>query len=298
MTSKAEDTIPIAKKKEQPRGRGLQLEKLVRLLPAYIGLSVIACAFLIPVFYLVVEPLKSNAEIFSNPWGLPKSPSLQYIADAWTKGNFPKYYRNSIIVATSTITLSLFLSSCAAFSFSKMRFRGRTWLFTAFLAGMMIPVQMIVVPLFVVLRQAHLLNTPLALILPYVGLQIPFSTFLLTNFFKSIPDELIDAATMDGGSAFAVYWRIMIPLSKPVLASLTIFLFMDAWNELLLALTFISTDNWKTIPIGLLSFQGKYTTEWNSLIAGMLIASLPSLAVYAILQKQFIRGMTVGALKG
>jgi raffinose/stachyose/melibiose transport system permease protein len=186
----------------------------------------------------------------------------------------------------------------AAYAFSRLKFPGSNVLFYAFLAFYFIPPHIALIPLFFVLKALHLQNTYFVLIGPYVAFALPFSTLLIRGFMVSIPGELVDAALIDGCSKFGIFHRIMLPLSKPVLAVVTVFQFVSCWNEYLFALVFIHKRNLKTLPVGLMDFVGEFHTDWVAMAAGLTIATIPIIVVYVLFQRQIMQGMTAGALKG
>lgn len=209
---------------------------------------------------------------------------------------FARYYVNSAIVAVSTTVLQILIASLAAYAFARLRFWGRETLFMLYLATLMIPFLVTMIPNFLIIRKLGWYNTYLALIVP--TLFSVFSTFLLRQYYRGIPLDFDEAARMDGASSFRIWWQIIMPLSGPVIAALSIFVFQASWNDFLWPLIVTASDEMRTIPIGLASFQGQYSTAWNLLMAGSVIALLPILIIYILAQNWFVRGITLSGMGG
>lgn len=238
---------------------------------------------------------------------LPKTAILQrtFTLGDLTLSNYPatfeavpfgRFYLNSLIVATGTTVVQILTASLAAFAFARLRFKGRDALFLVYLATLMIPFQVTMIPNFIIIRYLRWYNTYQALILP-AAFSV-FSTFLLRQYFLGIPMDMDEAARMDGAGSFRIWARVILPLAGPVLATLAIFNFQASWNDFLWPLVITNTENMRTIPIGLSSFQGQYSTEWNLLMAGSVVALLPVLVIYVVGQKWFVQGITLSGLGG
>lgn len=222
--------------------------------------------------------------------------SLRNYVETFTAVPFGRFYLNSIIVATCTTFLQIMTASLAAFAFARLRFWGRDTIFLLYLAALMIPFQVTMIPNFILIRNLRWYNTYQALILPAAF--SAFSTFLLRQYYRGIPMDLDEAARMDGASSWRIWWQVIVPLSGPVLATLAIFNFQVTWNDFLWPLVITNTDSMRTIPVGLSSFQGQYSTEWHLLMAGSVIALLPVLLIYILAQKWFVRGITLSGMGG
>jgi raffinose/stachyose/melibiose transport system permease protein len=246
---------------------------------------------------MILQSLKSTYEMYANVWGLPGQVMAGNYVEAWTAGRVGLYILNSVIVSISTVAVVLAASSLAAYAFSKFRFRGNRILFYLFVLTLIVPQQNAIIPLYAVVAGLHLMDTYLALILPYAAGGLPFSIFLLRAFFDSVPREIEDAARVDGCSNFATFWRIVVPISVPGLATITIFQFLGAWNEFFLALIFIRSAALRTIPLGLQAFFYEYSVNWGPLFAALAIVTIPVVVVYILMQRQFIQGLTAGAVK-
>jgi len=265
---------------------------------AYAILAAASAAMAAPFLWMVVSAMKTNAEIFSSPWSLPSRWHFENFKNAIVIGRLHRYALNSLIVTSTTVAALLFLSSLAAFAFARLRFPARDILFPVFLVGLVVPLQGILIPLFVLLREAGLLYTRGALILPYISWGLPLAIYVLRAYFLNIPSELEDAARIDGCGSFGLYWRVLLPVAKPALAAVTIFSALDAWNELLLVQLFIMNDELYTLPMGILNFSGHHSSDYPLIFAGLSLVALPMIALYVALQKWFIRGLTSGAVKG
>jgi len=263
-----------------------------------LGLFVIAGVFLFPVLLLVLTSFKSRSEIFTNPLSLPETIQFDNYLNAWTTGGFEQYFFNSVIVVGISLVLILFLSSLAAYALVQFDFPANKILFVFFLAGFMIPPQVLLVPLYSIMNVLGLLNTYFSLIFAYVAFGLPFSIFLLRQFFMTIPDTYAEAARIDGCNEFQVFFRVYLPLALPALAAVAIYQFVFLWNEFLYAIIFITDDAMRTLPAGLMAFQGQYSADWAQLFAGIVIAVAPTVLFFLLFQRQFIRGISMGGTKG
>jgi ABC-type glycerol-3-phosphate transport system permease component len=245
--------------------------------------------------------LKSNPEFFAtSPWSVPKSPSLENYREAWTTAKIGTFVLNSAIVTAVSVGVTLVVSSMAAYVLSRVQFRGSNALTTFFLLGLMIPGFLVIVPLYFLLRDLHLLGSLYGLIIVYIATQIPFSIYVLTGFFRTLPQELEEAAFVDGASALTVFARIMLPLAGPGIASVALLNGLAIWNEFFFALVFLSDESKLTLPVGLyrLSINAEYSAQWTPLFAGLVLAMIPVLVVFGVAQERITRGLTLGAVKG
>lgn len=252
---------------------------------------------LAPLVWMLSSSLKEPGDIFLYPpeW-LPRPIVWQNYLQTITVMPFGRYYLNSIIQAVGVTALQLLTSSLAAFAFARLRFRGRDWLFLLYIATMMIPFPVTMIPNFIIMRVLHWIDTYRALILPPAF--SAFSTFLLRQYFMSIPLEFDDAARVDGASSWRIWWQVILPLSGPALATLGIFTFLGQWNNFLWPLIVTNADHMRTLPVGLAAFQGQYRIEWHLLMAGSVISLIPILIIYIIGQKWFVRGITLSGMGG
>jgi ABC-type glycerol-3-phosphate transport system permease component len=241
---------------------------------------------------------KTNREIFANPFGLPNSFSFENFTNAWTTANMSKYFWNSLIVSITTVALCIILGSTVSFVIARFKFRGNAFLYALFVIGVTIPLQSLLLPIFFKMQNLGLRNTLLSLIIVYTALNIPKTVFILVGFMKTIPRELEEAAIMDGCSYWKIFYKIIMPICKPGLATVGILVFIAAWNEYVFATILISQDVARTLPLGLANFQTSYASNYALIAAGVLISVIPVIIVYIILQEQIIKGMTSGAVKG
>lgn len=262
------------------------------------------CAALVivsPFVVMLTNSLMTLSEAFRfPPKFFPSSPQWQNYETAWNGAPFTRYFLNSIIV-TSAITLGqLFTSVLAAYAFARMTFPGKNLLFGLFLATLMVPAQVVLIPNYLTLSQLNLINTYPALILPFLA--SGFSVFLIRQFFKGIPQELDDAARIDGATRWGILWRIYVPLSKPVIATAGLFIFLGEWNSYLWPLIVTDTDTMRTVQIGLASFQAvseeEGLTHWPVILAASMLVLLPTLIAFLFTEKQLVKGITLSGLKG
>lgn len=265
----------------------------------YIILVFGAIIAIIPFLYMLSTSLKDQIFVFEIPPRLiPKDPVIQNYVVAWNAGGFKQYFFNSLIVAISTVVLTLLFSSMLAYVFARFKFPGNNILFYSLLITLMIPTIVYIIPEFILMKRLHLLNSLFGLILVYTSAQLPLHTFLLKGFFAEIPKELEDAAKIDGCNIIRMYWQIMLPLAKPALATLCIFSFLFSWDEFIVALTMINDVNKRTLPVGLMMFHGQYITKWGLVFAASIIAIFPTIAVFIIFQRHFVKGIITSGLKG
>lgn len=264
----------------------------------YLFLALMALVFLYPVILMVLTAFKPTPEIFRNPFGLPEAATLKGFASVWERAHFGLYLRNSVIVTGASALLLIATAAPAAYALARYTFRLRSFLFIFFLAGIMIPIRLGILPLYLLMRDLGLIDTPFALILTYTASGMPMAVFLLSVFFRNLPRELEDAARIDGCSEWQTFFRIMLPLVKPGLATVVIVNVVPWWNDFFFPLLFLTTDRWKTIPLGMQIFFGQHLIDWSLVFSGMVLASLPLLVVYLVMSRQFIAGLTAGAVKG
>ncbi len=265
---------------------------------AYAVLVLLALVFLYPVVLMFLTAFKTTPEIFRDPLGLPESWSTAGFRTVWDRASFGLYLRNSLLITGSSAVLLLLTAAPAAYALARYTFRLRGLLFMFFLAGIMIPIRLGILPLYILMRDLGLIDTPFALILTYVASGMPMSVFLLSVFFRNLPRELEDAARIDGAGEQGIFWRIMLPLVRPGLATVVIVNVVPWWNDFFFPLLFLPSSTWRTIPLGMQIFFGQHLIDWSLVFSGMLLASLPLLVIYLLMSRQFIAGLTAGAVKG
>jgi raffinose/stachyose/melibiose transport system permease protein len=256
-----------------------------------------AVVMLYPLLVVVFSAFKSTNEIFASPFGPPSSLALDNFAHVWSGTAFPRYLLNSVLVTSGAVLAILVCGTMAAYAIARYAFRGNGLVLMFFLSGLMVPLKLAIIPLFVQLDTLHLLDTRLGLILVYAAMGLPSAVFILTGFLRTLPGELEEAARIDGASEVRVMLRIMLPLARPAMVIAAIQNAVPIWNDFFFPLVFITTESRKTLPQGLTVFMGEYNTDWGVLFAGLLLAALPVTALYIVLSRQFIAGLTQGAIK-
>ncbi len=253
-----------------------------------------------PMLWAALTSLKTNQEFYESPWLLPQSPQFSNYVRAWVQADFGAYFFNSVMVTALSLVLVTILASSSSYVLARFSFKGKRGMIFFYLAGMMVPAVLIVIPTFFLLKGFGLLDSLLGLTLVYTCRTIPFSMFVLIGFYKTLPKSLEEAATIDGCSYARTFWQIMFPLATPGLVTVLIFNFIFYWNEFILALTFISTTAKKTLPVGMANMMevSQYKTDWGGLFAGIMMLILPTLTFYVIFQKKITKGLTAGAVKG
>jgi len=266
----------------------------------YLILGIYAAAVIYPVIWLVISSVKTDREIFDQPWGLPAVPQWANFARAWAEAGIGRYFVNSVLVTAVSLFFILLFSAMAAYVLARFRFRGNEAIYSTFLAGMMFPIFLGIVPLFLLLNSLTLLNTYHGLILVYIAYSLSFTVFVLTAFFRTIPGEVMEAGLMDGCSHFGVFFRVMLPMAKPGLVTAGIFNFFGLWNEYPLALVIMTSDELRTLPVGIanLVMVQQYQTDWGALLAALTMVLLPALLAYSLWQKRIVEGISMGAVKG
>ena len=272
------------------------------LVLVYVVLAAWMAVSLFGFSWVVLTSLKTNRELFNirTIWGLPDVLQWENYVRAWTRSQMGNFFVNSVIVSVVSVLLINLVGSMAAYVLARFRFAGNRLILGAFILGSAIPLQLITVPLYLLFTDLGLRDSLVGLILVYVAVSMPFTVFVLTGFFRTLPTALEEAAVLDGASEYVVYWRVMLPLATPGLITVTIFNFLGIWNEYLLALMLIDESEKMTIPLGLYNLQviQEYAADFTGLFAGFVIMLVPSVALFIVLQERITRGMTVGALKG
>ena len=264
----------------------------------YIFLIILAVIYLLPLLWMLLVSFKTNEEIFRSPFGMPEVVQLGNYIFAWTAGRLGIATLNSAIVCVSSLLVSMLIGAMASFAIGRMRWKLSGAMMTYFLMGMMIPIHCILIPLFKTFSNLGLYNSLTGLILPYVTMSLPTAIFILTGFFSGMPNELFEAACIDGCSIYKTFWVIALPLAKTGLFVTGLMTFVANWNELLLAMVFISDDAKKTLPVSLSKFVGPYNTNYVQMFAAIMIAILPTIIVYCCFSNQIVDGLTAGAVKG
>ena len=260
-------------------------------------LIVNAVIMLYPLFVMVMSSFKTNAEIFSSPLGLPTHFSTANLEKVWAETNFVRYLANSVGITVASVALILLCSTLAGYAIARYQFRLSSIVLMFFLSGMTVPLKLAIIPLFIQLDSLGLVDSYLGLVLVYVAMGIPSAVFIMTGFLRTLPRELEESARIDGASEFRIMRSIMLPLARPALVIVAIQNAVPIWNDFFFPLVLITSDNLKTLPQGLTVFVGEFTTDWGVLFTGLTLAALPITLVYIVLSKQFISGITQGAVK-
>ena len=271
------------------------LARLLTYLALIAGLGIV----LLPIWYMIVTSFKPQTMIFEMPPRLwPQAWTSRNYVQALGKDRFGQYFLNSAWVTLATTILTVVVSSMLAFAFARLHFPGKEWLFYLFLLGMMVPPVMLIIPQFLVAKSLGLINHLEGLVLVYVTMNVSMQTFLLRGVFEAVPHDLEEAALIDGGSPWIIFWRIVMPLSGPGLAVVVINSFLYSWEEFAWANVLITNANTRTLPIGIALFQSQHLTEWGQVFAASLVALVPVVLVFILFQRYFIQGIATTGLKG
>ena len=264
----------------------------------YVFLSILAVIYLLPLLWVIYVSLKDDKTLFVSPWAMPEHLMIENYSFAWTAGRLGVATLNSALVCGITLILGQLVGSMAAFAIGRLRWKLSGAMMTYFLTGMMIPVHCILIPVFTRFSKMHLTDNLVGLILPYLTLSLPITIFIMTGFFQSLPNELFESACIDGCSIYKTFTHIALPLSRTGLFVTGLMTFVANWNELLLAMVFISDDSKKTLPVSLSKFVGPYNTNYSQMFAAIVIAIIPTIVVYCMFSNQIVDGLTAGAVKG
>ncbi|GGT96699.1 MULTISPECIES: carbohydrate ABC transporter permease [Actinomadura] len=259
---------------------------------------VLGSFIVVPLLYAVLSGFKTTGDLTTDPAGLPGPWKVSNYTGILSSGDFWRQIGNSVMIAVATTLLAVAAAALAAFAFARYAFRGREFFFTLFAAGLMFPPAVAVLPLFVLLRSFGLLDNPLGIILPQAAFALPITIIILRSFFRTIPAELEEAAIMDGCSRFGFFWRILLPMARPALGTVSVLAIVTSWNNFFLPLLVLADPKWQTIPVGIQQFQGQYSTNYALVIAYIVLAMVPAIAFYAVAERQLIGGLTAGATKG
>jgi ABC-type glycerol-3-phosphate transport system permease component len=271
-----------------------------RKLPLVAAAFLVCFVFAIPFLWMLLTSVKAPSELFSSTMQLLPQKGIywQAYARVWTSGGFARYFANSLMISTIATGFSVVIAVLAGLGFARYRIRGGNTLLLSVLLSQLFPLVMLVPPFYAVMRELRVLDTHLSLVIAYVTFALPFSIWMLTGYFRSIPVELEESAMIDGATRLGAYLRITLPLAGPGIVATVIYCFILAWNEFLFATTFISSPELRTLPIGLQAFIGQYQTDWNLLMAGAVVTTVPVVALFVFLQRYLVAGLTAGAVKG
>ncbi len=268
---------------------------------AIIAIEILFAFYALIIFYplvnMVMSSFKSTREILRAPFALPKVLDFSNYVTVWVKRGFGTYFFNSLWMTAVSMVFVLLFGSMAAFGVSRYKYRLSALVYMLFLSGIMLPLKAAIIPLFILMKRLNLVDKPLSVILIFIAMGLPSTVFILSGFMKTIPADLEYAARIDGCSDWGIYRLIVMPVVAPAITLVTIYNAVPIWNDFFFPLVFLQSAKWKTLPVGLTSFFGQYSTDWSLLFTGLSIAVVPVLVLYLFMSKYFIRGMTAGAVK-
>jgi raffinose/stachyose/melibiose transport system permease protein len=264
----------------------------------YIFFGLYMLIILYPIWFVVLSSFKDNTDLFSNPWGLPKVLLWRNYTEVLFKYDLITNFFNSLTYATVGSMISLVICAMASFALARMRWKLSKLTLGFFMLGLMVPIQSTLVPLYISVSQLNLNNPKFNIVSVFVAFSIPTTIFILTGFMASLPRELEEAAVIDGCSIPKAFWWIILPLTKPALATVTILNFLHIWNDLMYGLIFLNNEKDKTLQLGIMRFQSNFGSNYGYALVGIVVAIIPSILIYAILQDKLVKGMTAGAIKG
>jgi len=266
-------------------------------IPRVLVLLVFTVLFVFPFVWLCYNSFKSNAQLFSNPWSLPTEISFSNYTYAWSAANIGIYFFNSVKVCGLALLLSLLLSSMASFAITRLKWKGAPVVLGLFVISMMIPGNATLIPQFLMFSELRLINTHIVLIILYAVGALPISVFILSGFMRSFPTDVEESAVIDGASMKRMFFSITLPIAKSAIATVAIYTFITMWNDLTTAIVFLNDNAKMTIPYGLKTFQGQYSTNYTATFAAVAIATIPTLCIFTVFNRQIIDGVTAGSVK-
>lgn len=272
-------------------------KKIQRIL-FIILMIVVSLAFIYPLVYTLLSAFKTNPEIYSNPFGLPQNFTMENFIKAWSEANMQIYFKNSLIITIITMIGQLFFGSMAAYVIARYSLKTTKFMGTFFTLGMMIPIQAILIPIAKMAVAWNASDNYLFLLGIYIAGGLPSTVFIMSNYMLTFPTEIEEAATMDGCSTYKFYWKMLLPLTKPIFVTMGIMCFISCWNELMVAMVLIKDNMKKTLPLGLLNFSGAFSVDNAGLCAAIMITVIPSILIYLFLQEHVEKGLAAGAVKG
>ncbi|MBR2565373.1 MAG: carbohydrate ABC transporter permease [Paenibacillus sp.] len=265
----------------------------------YVLLSLVALLQILPLVWLLLFSLKNNQEVFDMaPFALPATPRWENYVKVWTEGNISLYFFNSVWITVVSVVFTVLFASLVTFAITRMRWKGRSLVLGLFMVGLMIPVHSTLIPLFNLFLKLNLTDHPLSVILSYIAFNMPITIMILLGFYYALPREVEEAAVMDGCSVNRIFFRIVLPMTASVIATTAIINMIYDWNEFIFVNTFISSDTYKTLTVGVQNFIGQYTTDWGAIGATLMISILPILIAFLVLSERIVEGIAAGSVKG
>jgi len=265
---------------------------------AYLFLGAFAIFNIVPIFYMIVGSFKTEQEYSASPFAMPEILQFSNYKKAWEIAQMDVYFFNSLLITLVSLIVTVLLGALAAFFLSRFEFKLRGAVYGLFLLGMLIPIHATLIPIFMIMKNLSLLDTYLSLILPYTAFHLSLTVFILEGFMRGFPRDLEESGVMDGAGIYRIFWSIILPITRPAIATVVILNFIYNWNEYLFALVLISSESLKTLPLGIANFVGVETASLTLQMAALTIALVPIIIFYLLLQKQLVNGMVAGAVKG
>lgn len=271
-------------------------KKKLSKIGVYLLILLLCVFYLLPIVWVAISSFKSGAELFRYPPTLfPQEPTIQNYITAMEEANFALFFKNSFFIAVVSTLLTIVINTMAGYAFSKYRFKGDTFIFLFFICTLMLPLEVLMIPIFQMVQKVGFYNNFLGLIIPPAA--TPMGVFIIRQYFFSVPNELMEAARIDGASETHIFLRLMLPLAKPVMSVLAIFSFMWRWNDYMWPLVVIRDPELYTVQLALANYSGEYSVDWNSLLAMSVVSMIPVLIIFLVFQKQFIKGMVTAGMK-
>lgn len=282
----------------QPAPKKFTAKKHVKNSIIYLLLIIYALINVYPILWMVINSFKTNIEFAKHPFAFPAQWLFENYRTAWETARLDTYFFNSVIVSVVAVVVTVFAGAIASYFLARFTFKWGKITYAFFVFGMLIPIHATLVPMFLLMKSLGLLNTHVGLILPYIAFNLPITVFILVSFMKAFPRDIEESAVMDGCGVFRIFWSIILPMTKPALATVVILNFINNWNEFSYALVLINDEALKTLPLGLANFAGQYTTNYGAQMAGLTMAIIPTVLIYMLLEDHLVKGMTAGAVKG
>ncbi|WP_445661541.1 carbohydrate ABC transporter permease [Bacillus sp. FSL K6-3431] len=265
----------------------------------YMLLAIVAVFQIFPIIWLFLFSLKNNQEVFNmSPFAIPTNPKWENYVKVWVEGNISQYFFNSVVYTLAAVILTVLLASMVTFTITRMKWKWSKLTLGLFMVGLMIPVHSTLIPLFSTFSKLNLIDNPIAIILSYTAFNLPITIMILLGFYQTLPREVEEAAIMDGASIHRLFFQITLPMTTPVMATAGIINMIYNWNEFVFVNTFISSDRFKTLTVGIQNFIGQYTTDWGAIGATLMISIIPILLAFLLLSNRIVEGIAAGSVKG
>ncbi len=299
MMSEINTTKEMKATLSTPTKPKLSLGKRLGFTILYLILGVVAIFQIYPLVWLFMFSLKSNQEVFGlSPFALPQDPQWANYAKAWTQGNISLYFFNSVWITVVAVVLTVILASFVTFAITRMYWKLNKLVLGLFMVGLMIPIHSTLIPLFDFYNKLNLIDNPISIILSYTAFNLPLTIMILLGFYQTLPREIEEAAVMDGCSIHRIFFQITLPMTAPVISTTVIINMIYNWNEFVFVNTFISSDKWKTLTVGIQNFIGQYLTDWGAIGATLMISIVPILVAFLLLSNRIVEGIAAGSVKG